>query len=67
MNTTQMASYIAKGLGKKLYLSRLLGFGVWLLLPFLKPAQKAFGSLTYEQEEIPLTLLSNEESVTASA
>ncbi len=66
MNTSEMAGYIAKGLGKKLHLSRLLGFGVWLLLPFLKPAQKAFGSLTYEQENMPITAIPNEESVTAS-
>ena len=66
MNTSEMAGYIAKGLGKKLRPSRLLGFGVWLLLPFLKPAQKAFGSLTYEQENIPLTLVCSEESVTVS-
>lgn len=63
MNTSQMAAGIAKGLHKKLCLSSLLGFGVKLLIPFLKPAQKAFGSLTYEQEQMPEGMTDNGESV----
>lgn len=65
MNTTDMAGYIAKGLGKKLFMSRLLGFGVWVLRPFSKTVQKAFGSLTYAREETPWPIprTSQEEAV----
>lgn len=66
MNTSQMAAGIAKGLNKKLYLSVVLGWGVMLLLPFVKAAQKAFGSLTYEQEEMPVKEISAPESVISS-
>lgn len=63
MNTSDMAGYIAASLNKKLALSGFLGFGVKVLLLFLKPAQKAFGSLTYEQENVPVVMHTNEESV----
>lgn len=53
MNTSQMAVYIAEGLGKPLRLSRLLGFAVKLLMPFVTKAKKAFGSLVYVSEEEP--------------
>ncbi len=63
MNTSEMAAYIAVSLGKKLALSSLLGLVVRMMLPFLKPAQKAFGSLTYAQEDRPVVMRSNEEAV----
>jgi UDP-glucose 4-epimerase len=66
MNTSEMAACIAKGLNKKLYTSRLLGLCVKILLPFLKPAQKAFGSLTYAQEQPPIQAVSGPEAVTRS-
>ena len=51
MNTSQMAMGIAEGLGKKCRLSRLLGFGVKLLMPFVSMAKKGFGTLIYENTE----------------
>ena len=63
INTADMAASIAQGLGKKLHLSPMLGFCVKLIIPFVKPAQKAFGSLVYEQEQQPVPVISNQDSV----
>ena len=65
MNTSEMACYIAEALGKKLRLSTFLGFCVRLARPFLKPLQKAFGSLIYVQD-VPEQDLSNKDSVIRS-
>ena len=51
MNTTQMASWIAESLNKKVYMSYLLGFGVKVLQLFLSVARKGFGSLIYKDTE----------------
>ena len=49
MNTGEMAEAIAERLGKKLYLSSVLGVMVKMLCPFVSVANKAFGSLIYEE------------------
>lgn len=49
LNTSEMAKAIAEALGKKIYLSRLLGLAVKLMVPFVSVAKKAFGSLVYEK------------------
>ena len=51
MNTTEMALWIAEKLGKKCRRSRLLGLCVRIVMPFVGMAQKAFGSLVYENCE----------------
>ena len=69
MNTSQMAMGIAEGLGKKCRLSRLLGFGVKLLIPFVSMAKKGFGTLVYENTEtfdFEYIVISAEESVKIS-
>ena len=69
MNTSQMAMGIAEGLGKKCRLSRLLGFGVKLLMPFVSMAKKGFGTLIYENTEsldFEYIVISAEESVKIS-
>ncbi len=50
MNTSEMATVIAEKLGKKIYLSRLLGFAVKMICPFVSKANKAFGTLVYEKD-----------------
>ncbi len=50
MNTADMAKHIAEGLGKKIWLSRVMGLCVKCLIPFVGVAKKAFGSLTYAKE-----------------
>ncbi len=49
--TTDMALWIAEGLGKKLLISRAGGAFTHLLLPLSKTARKAFCSLSYEETE----------------
>lgn len=49
--TSDMAQWIAEGMGKKLVLSSAAGLAVRALVPFWKTAQKAFGSLYYEGTE----------------
>ncbi len=49
--TCRMASVLAEAMGKKLYMSYLCGFGVWLLRPFAGMLKKAFGSLIYQDTE----------------
>lgn len=51
MQTSAMARTIAGKLGKRVFFSRLLGFGVRLLIPFVPMAKKAFGSLIYRDTE----------------
>ena len=51
VNTTDMAKKIADALGKKLFFSRVLGFGAKLLTPAVSMARKAFSSLVYENCE----------------
>jgi len=50
MNTSEMALAIAERLGKKIRLSRILGFAVKVMCPFVSMANKAFGSLVYEKD-----------------
>ena len=69
MNTSQMAKGIAQGIGKKCRLSRLLGFGVKLLIPFVSVAKKGFGTLIYENTEVldfEYIVISAEDSVKLS-
>lgn len=69
MNTSQMAKGIAQGIGKKCRLSRLLGFGVKLLVPFVSVAKKGFGTLIYENTEVldfEYIVISAEDSVKLS-
>ena len=63
MNTSDMASAIAQKLGKKIFLSSVLGFFVKLLCPCFSVANKAFGSLVYEREEAQFEQKTNSESV----
>lgn len=51
VRTDELAILIAKENGKKLYLSFICGFGVWLLRPFSTTIKKAFGSLVYKDSE----------------
>ena len=51
IQTSKMAKLIANKLGKKLYMSLLLGLAVKVLTLFFKPAKKAFGSLVYDIEK----------------
>lgn len=50
MNTSEMAKTIAEALGKKIYLSSLLGLAVKVMCPVLSVAKKAFGTLVYERD-----------------
>lgn len=50
-NTSDMAQKIADAIGRKIYMSRFLGFIVRILMPFSKKAGKAFGSLIYKDTE----------------
>lgn len=47
LNTSEAVSLLAKASSKRIYLSKLAGFGVNLLM-FSPTVQKAFGSLTYD-------------------
>ena len=51
VQTVMMAKAIAKGMNKKLFASRILGFFVWLIRPHVAMAKKAFGTLVYENTE----------------
>lgn len=48
MNTTRLAKHIADSMGKRVYMSYLLGFAVICLKPFSRTIKKAFGSLIYK-------------------
>lgn len=47
VNTSELANRIAKTMGKKVYMSYLLGFIVICLKPFSRTIKKAFGNLIY--------------------
>ena len=47
VNTTELARHIAKDMGKKVYMSYLLGFVVICMKPFSRTIKKAFGNLFY--------------------
>lgn len=69
MNTTKMACWIAESLGKKVYMSWLLGLGVKILQPFVGIARKGYGSLIYKDTEIfsySYCVFGNKESVNKS-
>ena len=51
MSTTDMARWIAEGLGKKLLISSAAGLMTRSMLPLSKTARKAFCSLCYEETE----------------
>ncbi len=51
MNTTRMGKIIAEKLDKKIFCSRILGAIVAVIKPFLKVAQKGFGTLIYDNTE----------------
>ena len=51
VQTADMAKIIAGKIGKKLYMSFLLGVGIKICMPFLLIAQKGFGSLIYKDTE----------------
>lgn len=51
VQTTDMAKIIADKIGKKLYMSFLLGLGIKICMPFLLIVQKGFGSLIYKDTE----------------
>ena len=51
VETSKMAEIIAEKLNKKVFLSRILGFAVYLIRPFVKIANKAFGNLIYQETE----------------
>lgn len=69
-STSHMASTIADALGKRIYLSRILGLGVLVLMPFTKIIKKAFGTLIYENTEdfdYSYCVVANDESYKLSA
>ena len=51
MTTSVMATGIAEMLGKKIYLSKLLGFFVVIIKPFSPIVKKAFGDLVYKDDD----------------
>lgn len=51
VETSKMAEIIAEELNKKVFFSRGLGFAVYLIKPFVKIANKAFGNLIYQGTE----------------
>lgn len=48
VNTTEMAKIMADAMGRKVWFSRLAGWGVGMVIPVLGIARKAFASLTYD-------------------
>lgn len=51
MNTTQMATWIAEALGKKVFMSVVAGAGVKCIQPVVGLVKKAFGTLVYKDTE----------------
>lgn len=51
VETSKMAEIIAEKLNKKVFFSRILGLAVYLIRPFVKIANKAFGNLIYQETE----------------
>ena len=69
MNPSQMAIWIGEALGKKRRISRLLGLGARMLRPVVPAADKAFGTLIYEDTEdfgFDYCVVGSEESVKKS-
>ena len=69
MCTSQMASWIAEELGKKLYFSYLLGFFIVVCRPFFSVLRKSFGSLVYHDAgigECEYHVIDSEQSVRKS-
>lgn len=69
VKTVDMAKNIAIKLEKKRYFSYLLGFGVFLLRPFVSVAKKAFGTLKYidtEEFDFSYCVVDNDESIRRS-
>ena len=67
--TTDMSQIIAKKLGKKCRPSALLGFCARIAIPCVSKAEKAFGSLVYENTEIldfEYALISSDEGISRS-
>ena len=50
VSTDEIVMLAAEKMGKKTHLSRVLGVAVNCIRPFVKMADKAFGSLIYEDE-----------------
>ena len=50
MNTGNMAKWISEVREKKIHISGVLGFGVKMVMPFVRIAKKGFGSLIYNAE-----------------
>lgn len=69
VNTTKMAKIVAKTIGKKVWFSKIIGFPVVVLKPFMGILQKAFGTLIYkdlEQFDYKYCVCDFEESVKKS-
>ena len=68
MNTSKMAKAIAEKLNKKIYFSYSLGLAVKIMCPFVNVANKAFGTLVYEKENVAVEIKekTNKESVSES-
>ena len=68
--TTEMAKIVAETLGKRVWVSFLVGALVWLCKPFSSFVQKAFGNLIYEDLEqfnFEYCKINTEESIKLSA
>ena len=48
-NTTEMVKQIASLHGKRLWITSVFNWGLYLIRPFVNLVDKAFGSLTYDQ------------------
>ena len=51
VNTTDMAKYMAKAKGRKVFFSKLAGFAIKMMIPFVSKAKKAFATLIYKDCE----------------
>lgn len=68
MNTVDMAKFIATALGKPVHLSKMAGYGVFILRPYLSMLKKAFGDLIYsETEEFEFSYNKNERDFSIKA
>ena len=54
MNTSEMARAIGEKLGKDIRLSKVLGFIVKCMMPFVPKLRKAFGTLVYDIDDAQL-------------
>lgn len=69
--TYEIAAAAAGANGKKLYLTRLFNWLVYLFMPFVKPLKKMFGTLTYDKSlseafNGTYNIVGNTESIKAS-